>query len=258
MELSRFFDAEPIISDTGDIVGYDREYKADEFAEYFRMVLTDGILNGGTNLQVYCTNENMNIKIKPGFAWIRGYLYKVDDAELELTHEPADVQNDRIDRIVVRWELEKRKIYAAILKGDPRENPSPPALVENKKIKELSLAQVRIIKGKSFIQSSQITDERLNTNVCGVVNSLISADTTEIFNQFQAFLNEKKIEYPAQWKTWFDFVTSDYENRVSVWLETLKTRISETDVTRIDQNIINLKDKTESDGLFFAKLNAWN
>ena len=67
MELYRFFDS---------IDGEDeRFYTADEFAEYFRQVLSSGILNGGTNLQVVCDGNDMNISILPGYAWLEGYMY---------------------------------------------------------------------------------------------------------------------------------------------------------------------------------------
>lgn len=238
----------------------ERNYSAQEFADFFESILGTGILNGGENLQVSCDGTSMNISIKPGRTWIQGYMYMLKGGNLDLTLDSADPSQDRIDRVIIRLDktLENRYIKAFILKGVPGAAPVPVALTRNENIYEIALAQVRVKGGKSFIEGSSIADERLDTNACGLANSLIQADTTEIFNQFQAFLNEKKIEYPEQWKAWFDFVTNDYENQVSVWLETLKTRISETDVTRIDQSIIDLEKKTQDDGIYFAKLNAWN
>ncbi|MBY6269773.1 hypothetical protein [Parageobacillus thermoglucosidasius] len=166
-----------------------REYTADEFAEYFRQVLTDGIFNGGTNLQVTADGTNMNVNIADGYAWIQGYMYKVYDGHT-LTLDTADPTYDRIDRIVLRLDksLEKRSIEAVVLKGTPSATPTPPALTRNENVYELSLAQVRVIAGKSYIESFQITDERLNTSVCGLVNSLITVDTNTFQEQVDAFL----------------------------------------------------------------------
>jgi hypothetical protein len=182
-----------------------REYTADEFAEYFRRLLTDGIFNGGTNLKVEASGTDMRIQILPGYAWIQGYMYKVYDEPLYLQHDLPDAQLDRIDRIVLRLDtsLESRSIRAVILKGTPAANPVAPPIVRENNIFDLSLAQVRIIAGKSYIEAFQITDERLDTNVCGLVNSLIQADTTEIFNQFQAWYNSKTAEFQQEWEDWF-------------------------------------------------------
>jgi hypothetical protein len=182
-----------------------REYTADEFAEYFRRLLTDGIFNGGTNLKVEASGTDMRTHILPGYAWIQGYMYKVYDEPLFLQHDLPDAQLDRIDRIVLRLDtsLEARSIRAVILKGTPAANPVAPPIVRENNIFDLSLAQVRIIAGKSYIEAFQITDERLDTNVCGLVNSLIQADTTEIFNQFQAWYNSKTAEFQQEWEDWF-------------------------------------------------------
>lgn len=207
-ELYRFFDS---------IDGEDeRSYTADEFAEYFRQVISSGILNGGTNLQVVCSGTDMNVSILPGYAWLEGYLYKIDTEPLVLTQDAADPALDRIDRVVIRLDkrLEYRYVKAFILKGTPAETPAAPAITRDENIYELSLAQVRVIGGKSFVIQSEITDERLNTQVCGLANSLVTADTTEIYNQFNDYLNSYKTtknnEYNAwianiqnAWDTWF-------------------------------------------------------
>jgi len=195
-----------------------REYTADEFAEYFRRVLTDGIFNGGTNLQVTADGTNMNVNIADGYAWIQGYMYKVYDGHT-LTLDTADPTLNRIDRIVLRLDksLEKRSIEAIVLKGTPSATPTPPALTRNENIYEISLAQVEVIAGKSFIEGFQVTDERLDTNVCGLVNSLIQADTTEIFNQFQAWYNSKTTEFQQEWDDWFVTATATFNADWSNW-----------------------------------------
>jgi hypothetical protein len=208
-EKSGFFDS---------IAEDPREYTADEFAEYFRRVLTDGIFNGGTNLQVTADGTNMNVNIADGYAWIQGYMYKVYDGHT-LTLDTADPTLNRIDRIVLRLDksLEKRSIEAVVLKGTPSATPTPPVLTRNDNVYEISLAQVEVIAGKSFIEGFQVTDERLDTNVCGLVNSLIQADTTEIFNQFQEWYNSKTTEFQQEWDDWFVTATATFNADWSNW-----------------------------------------
>jgi len=202
MERYRFFDS---------IEGEDeRYYTADEFAEFFEQLVSSGILNGGDNLQVVCGGTDMGIQIKEGCAWLGGYFYKIETEPLGLTLDAADPAQDRIDRIVIRLDkrLEHRYVKAFILKGEPAEEPIAPGLTRDENIFEIALAQVLIIAGKSFIDAYQITDERLNTEVCGLASSLITADTTDIFNQFQAWLNSKiakpEGEFYTEWENWFE------------------------------------------------------
>ncbi|WP_213950370.1 hypothetical protein [Tepidanaerobacter syntrophicus] len=205
MERFRFFDS---------IDGEDeRYYTADEFAEYFRQFIRNGIFNGGENLQVGTDERDMKIFIKPGYAWIEGYLYKIEKEPLVLEHSMADPELNRIDRVVIRLDktLENRYVKAFILKGAPAETPQVPELTRDENIYEISLAQVEVIAGKSFIEAYQITDERLDNEVCGLVTHLFEqVNTTEIFNRFQSWLDSKTSEpdgdFYREWKDWFDGV----------------------------------------------------
>ena len=77
-ERFRFFDS---------IDGEDeREYTADELAEYFRQFIRNGIFSGGENLKVETNEQDMKVFINPGYAWIEGYLYKIDTEPLVMEH----------------------------------------------------------------------------------------------------------------------------------------------------------------------------
>lgn len=192
----------------------DRRYLASQFAEYFAAFLTDGVFGGGENLQPYVTGADYTIKIKPGKAWIQGYYYRLRDAEKEMTPEPA-AENDRIDRVVVRVDLRvaERSARIYIKEGTPAAVPEPPALVRDLEVAgvyEISLAQIRIPALATTIQGSNVTDERLDETVCGLVDSLIQADTSQVFNQFQTYYNEKRDEFDNylqsiidNWDDWF-------------------------------------------------------
>ena len=188
-EQYRFFDS---------IDGEDeRYYTADEFAEYFRQFIRNGVFNGsGDNLQVGTEGVDMKTHILPGYAWIEGYLYKVVAEPLELHHQSADASYNRMDRVVLRLDktLEHRYVKAFVLTGEPAETPEVPALTRQENVYELALAQVEIIAGKSFIEPYQITDERLNSDVCGIATHLFEQiDTSEMFEQLH-----------AQWQSWFE------------------------------------------------------
>lgn len=204
-EFYRFFDS--TLEDP-------RKYDADEFAEYFRQILTDGVFNGGTNLQVTCDGTNMKVQITEGYGWIKGYLYKVDNLGLELQHDTADVTFDRIDRVVLRWDKDNRYIKAFVLKGVPSASPVAPSLTRDDNIHEISLAQVKVLAGKSFIAYTEITDERLDANVCGLVNSLVQVDTTAMQQKFDDFMSTLMSEtYVTQ--NDFNTETSNLKNQLT-------------------------------------------
>lgn len=191
-EHYRFFDS---------IDGKDeRVYSADEFAEYFRQLLTSGVLNGDTNLEVQSNGADMTVSIQLGYAWLEGYLYKVDGEPLPLQVDAADPILSRIDRVVIRLDkrLDHRYVKAFLLKGEPAEEPLPPTLTRDENIFEISLAQIHIVAGKSFIDVTGITDERFDEAVCGLVNSLIKVDTQHLIDRFE-----------ATWGEWFHGIRQD-------------------------------------------------
>lgn len=214
-EFSSFFDS------TGTD---EREYTADQFADYFRSFLTNGIFNGGEALRVSADGNDMRTFIKPGKSWINGYLYKVYDENFYITHDVADPSLDRIDRVVLRLDtsLEKRSISAVILKGTPASQPIVPPIVRENNIYDLALAQVIIEAGKSFIEAYQIADERLDSTVCGLVNSLIQADTTEIFNQYQLWYDQKTTDQKDIYEVWFNQFTDDKNIEYNGWYQPFK------------------------------------
>lgn len=166
-----------------------REYPAREFAEYFADVLTNGIYNGGETLRVTASGEDGNVSVNLGAAWISGYRAVIYGSPMVMPIEPATTL-DRIDRIILRLNTSPgvRKIDLIVLKGNPASNPTPPALTRAGNIYDLSLAQVRAIANTTVIAPGQITDERLNTAVCGLVNSIIRVDTTVMQQQFDTFM----------------------------------------------------------------------
>ncbi|MEY8414809.1 hypothetical protein AAK964_00790 [Tissierella praeacuta] len=191
-EQYRFFDS---------IDGEDeRFYTADEFAEYFRQFISNGIFNGGDNLRVFTTGTDMTINIEEGYAWIEGYLYKIETEALKLTLDAADPALNRIDRIVIRLDksLEKRYVKAFILKGIPAESPVASEITRNDNTYEISLAKINVLAGKSFIGEEEVIDERFNEEVCGVVNSLIKVDTQHLIDRLQ-----------GEWETWFEEVKDE-------------------------------------------------
>lgn len=162
LEESRFFDS----------VEQDKEYYADDFAEYFRMFLTSGVWETGENLKV-SPASGLSVNIGYGAAMVQGYGYWLKDNNAGLLAKnftPAAVL-PRIDRVVLRLDtsLQTRRIAIATLAGEPAAAPVAPELTRSGNIYELSLAQVRIGANVLSISAADITDERGDAELCGVV-----------------------------------------------------------------------------------------
>lgn len=147
---------------------YDREYNAQEFTDYFKALITTGVMKSvGGQLAVTANGSNMVTRIDTGIAFILGRYYE-NDSFKELTHDTETLGNSRIDRVVIRMDLspDKRHVLAFIKKGAPSANPVPPVLTQTTNIYEISLAQVRIVGGQTFIAANEVTDERGKDIIC--------------------------------------------------------------------------------------------
>jgi len=164
MEKSGFFN-----SSDGD-----RVYDATDFAAYFGNLVSNGVFYASaTNLQATPGN-GLAVSVAAGSAWINGYRYEnTDDLNLPLT--TANGSNPRIDRIVVRLSQVSRNIQLAVVDGPPAATPAAPALTRTSDVYELGIADVLIPAAATSIATNNITDTRLNTSLCGLVNSLVTA-----------------------------------------------------------------------------------
>ena len=218
MERSSFFNA---VLDTNDIP--DRSYLAEDFARYFASFIGNGVFpNPSTNLQVIASN-NMTITIRQGKAWINGYFYEnTDDYILSL--DVADGLLNRTDRIVLKLDFLNREVKSYVKKGQYASDPIAPSLQRNADAYEICLADIKINKGAIKITQADITDTRLNKDLCGIVHGTVEqVDTTAIFNQFQSWYSQKQGEYDKDVITW----TEDKKQAFDTWYETNTTAFTE-------------------------------
>ena len=198
MEKSSFFNS----------ISHDRTYRAEDWAEYFASFIGNGVFPvPSTGLQVVVDN-GMNLLLKAGKAWINGYFYN-NTSDLTITIGTADGQLNRIDRIVVRWDLTNRIISAEVKSSAYSASPTAPALQRDADIYELALADVYVGAGVATITQSNITDQRLNTSLCGVVAAVVDQIDTEAFNaQLQAWFAEYQSLSAAEYNTLVSYMNS--------------------------------------------------
>ena len=136
MEKSSFFNS----------VSGDRKYKAEDWASYFASFIGNGVFPvPSTGLQVVAGN-GMQVTVKAGKAWINGYFYD-NTSDLSLTLATADGVLNRIDRVVVRWDLTNRLISVKVKSSSPSASPSAPNIERDADIYELALADIYVGAG---------------------------------------------------------------------------------------------------------------
>lgn len=211
-------------------VNGDRRYKADFFAEYFASFIANGVFpNPSTGLQVIA-GTGMTVNIKVGKAWIKGY-YFANDADYTLQLDVADGVLKRIDRIGLRLDFLSREIVPVIIKGTFSSNPVAPALQRDADAYELALADVFINNGVISISQGNITDQRLNTALCGIVHGTVDqVDTSTIFNQYQSWFGDFTVEKQADFDAWIaslqDLLSGDVAGNLAARITTLEGDIA--------------------------------
>lgn len=180
--------------DTKKVNGtYDREYIAEDFARYFRAFISSGVfMEKPANLQIIA-NSDMTVTLKPGDIIIDGYRYE-NEADIVIQLDPADGVLNRIDRIAITWSKEDRDIHYTVQKGAIEYEPSAPEARRTAEYKDYVLADIYVAAGAISIRQADITDQRLNSALCGLAMAFCKIDTTQVFNQFMDWFQKIKEE----------------------------------------------------------------
>ena len=192
-------------------VNGDRRYDAAWFAEYFATFIGDGVFPNPSNGLQLVEGTAMRTIIKAGKGWIKGY-YVTNDSDYTIQHDIADGVLKRIDRVVLRLNHLKRQIEIVLKKGSQASSPTAPAIQRDAEAYELVLADVLINAGTTKITQANITDQRLNNSLCGIVHGVVNqVDTTTIFNQYQSWFNNFSVTKANEFSAWQTNVTTALE-----------------------------------------------
>lgn len=177
----------------------DTEYDAADAQMWFA-TRTSGVY-AGTHLPVSAAGA-MELTVGSGIAWLHydtfaGCVYG-NTENRTLTVEMSDAQYDRIDRVCVRLEILNNACYLYIKKGTAASKPVPPALQRDNVAYEISVAQVLVRVGVVGINAGDITDERLDAEVCGLMSDGVTGiDTSVIQKQFEDLIKRLQVELQA-------------------------------------------------------------
>lgn len=184
------FDSMEILNEESNQMEDDRLYEAEVFRKYFAKFLSNGVYYGhyknyGENGMEVSLDNGLTIKVAKGAGIIEGADYELEEDATFTLDRPST--GSRIDRVVVKLDktLAIRETQLYIKQGN---STTPATLQRDDNIYEICVAEVTV-KSTMNIQEGDITDTRLDKNLCGIVDSLISVDGQELYEKFQAYID---------------------------------------------------------------------
>ncbi len=183
----------------------DRYYDADSMGDWLRPFFRNGVFNG--NLQVTANND-MSVTVGAGYGYINGkHRHFLQPTVLDI--ETASGTLNRIDNVILRRDDTERRIYLRIEKGGNAANPTPPALTRTSTIYDLKLAEIYVGVGVVQITQADISDTRMNADVCGWVAATVTQiDFTQIQAQFDAYFNAYRKNISDQYQIYYEAIQS--------------------------------------------------
>ena len=185
------FDSMEVLNTESKQMEPDREYAAQIFRKYFKKFLSNGVYYGdynnyGENSMKVIADGGMNIRISKGAGIIEGADFENTEERVITLERP--ITATRIDRIVVQFNasLDTRATKLIVKQGTGENTVTE--LQRDENIYEICIAEVTV-RSTSNVTTADIKDTRLNKDICGLVNSLITVDGEELYQRFQDYID---------------------------------------------------------------------
>jgi hypothetical protein len=185
-------------------------YNAED-AQLWMSTRTTGLYSAEDNLAVKPAG-GMQILVAPGLAWLnwakfKGIVYANTEDKL-LTVATAHGSLSRIDRVVVCYDQVLNTAELKILQGQPASAPVPPDIERAEGLAyEIALADIRVGRGVLEVTPADVTDQRLNEELCGIMRDGVTRIPTQelydqVTDQWSFFLNSSRTGFD----TWFETI----------------------------------------------------
>lgn len=210
----------------------DRVYDANDFSEWLKKFYTTGVFNG--DLEVTAAG-GMTVSVSSGYVNIEGKV-KFFSTPTTLTLATASGTYGRIDTVVAECNYTDREIKLKVVTGTYSVSPTATATapVRTAAAYQLVLAQIDVAAGAAEITQKNITDKRMDSNVCGLVTGTVS----------QIDFSTVK----AQFDSWFDGVKgtldTDAAGNLKNQIDAINNKIGTTITSRISKNTAGISKNT--------------
>lgn len=221
----------------------DRLYDADSFAEWLSHFFTTGVFKDELFVQA---TEGMKVSVSSGYANVNGKV-RFFGTSTNLNIEVSNGLYPRIDTIVVERNDTNREITLKVVKGNySGNNPEATAPVRTNVIHQLVIAKVYIGAGATAIYQKDITDTRMDSNLCGYVTATVeNLNYDQMMAQWEDYYSKFKTSEMADFQTWFDNMKNILnESTAGNLLEKINKNASDiqTNKDNISKNATDIQD----------------
>ena len=184
------FDSMDVLNTESSQMEPDRLYAAEIFRKYFAKFLSNGVYFGnyknyGENSMKVTADGGLKIRVAKGAGLIEGADFENEQERVFTLERP--VSGNRVDRVVVKFDttlaVRETQIYVKSGTGE-----TPALLERDENIYEICLAEVTV-KATTNITAADVVDKRIDSELCGIVNSLITVDGEELYQKFQDYID---------------------------------------------------------------------
>lgn len=225
----------------------DRMYNAEQMSAIFDGIITDGVFGAIGDKLMPVAGTGMQVIVKTGKCWFNS-TWTLNDAQLPLDVEAADVSLTRIDAVVVEINsaVGTRANSIKVVKGTPSANPAKPTLSATETLHQYALGYITIAAGATAITAANI-EVNVGKTTCPFITSVLQqTDITDLFNQWDAEFN-----------AWFSNVQSQLSGDIAANLQRqideLKTEC-ESHISDYTKTLLGLPDSAGPDDAFQALL----
>lgn len=174
------------------------EYEASALGAWFA-TRTRGVLSSGDNFAVTASGTGMSVTLQPGYGWLRrnahwGTVVWMEEPETFIL-DPADGTLSRIDVVVLRLDKDNNAPQTLLRKGAFSNAPTFTAPVRDTHADEIYVASILVQPGAVKLLQADITDLRMDENVCGVMRDGITGiPTAQLQEQAQQLIEQLRTE----------------------------------------------------------------
>ena len=194
----------------------DRKYNADSMSEWLLPFFTTGVFN---NCFAITANDDMTVTVAGGYVNINGKTKHFEQAQV-FTLEKASGTLARIDNVILRRDDTERDFYIFIETGGFSSNPTAPEIVRTEAIYDLKLGEIYVDVGAIKITQENITDTRMNSDVCGWVMATVKEiDFSQITAQFQSYFSRYQASITQEFNSYMAQITNLEDQGTAALLE---------------------------------------
>lgn len=135
----------------------DRVYDAEQFSSFLDGIVYDGVYASvGNKFYVTADGSSLQLMVDTGRAWFN-HTWTLNDGLLYLDASDADLNQDRIDAVIIEVNKERRENLIKIIEGTPSENPNRPTMTRSDTINQYAIAYITRPAASTVIIQDNIT-----------------------------------------------------------------------------------------------------